>query len=121
MRVHSDPNGGRMLWNRKERHYRKFMSSQEYATKAIELASKCKFFAEKTCKEWREETALDSTDWEGLREMREIYLSLQILRHSAEVVLQRARLIKSSRMNKSQSMFKNGQPACSDQRARDDP
>ena len=69
-------------------------SKQAYAPKAIELASKCKSFVEKTCQEWREETAVDSTDWQGLREMREVYFSLQSLRHSAEVVLQRASLIK---------------------------
>jgi hypothetical protein len=72
-----------------------FMTKQEYMGNAIELAAGCKLFAEKTCQEWREETPVDATDWSGVSEMREIYFSLQTLRHAAEVVLQRAKLIKT--------------------------
>jgi len=70
------------------------MTKQEYMQKTIELAGRCKLFAENTCREWREETAGDAAGWNGLTEMREVYFSLQTLRHAAELVLLRARLTK---------------------------
>ena len=71
------------------------MTKQEYMEKAMELAARCKLFAEKTCQEWREETPVDATGWNGLMEMREVYFCLQTLRHASELVLQRAALIKT--------------------------
>ena len=60
--------------------------------KAIELARRCKSFADKTCQEWREKTQGEGANWRGANEMRELYFNLQVLRHSSEVVLQRASL-----------------------------
>jgi hypothetical protein len=62
--------------------------------KAIELARGCKSFADKTCYEWREDTQAEGADWRDANEMRELYFNLQVLRHSSEVVLQRANLLK---------------------------
>jgi hypothetical protein len=62
--------------------------------KATELARRCTSFAERTCHEWKEDTHAEGADWRGTNEMRELYFSLQVLRHSAEVVLQRARFLK---------------------------
>ena len=62
--------------------------------KAIELARRCKAFADKTCHEWREDTQAEGADWRDANEMRELYFNLQVLRHSSEVVLQRASLLK---------------------------
>jgi hypothetical protein len=62
--------------------------------KAIELAQWCKSFADKTCHEWREDTQPEGADWRDANEIRELYFNLQVLRHSSEVVLQRASLLK---------------------------
>jgi hypothetical protein len=62
--------------------------------KAVELARRCKFFADKTCHEWSEDTQAEGVDWRGANEMRELYFNLQVLRHSSEMVLQRASLLK---------------------------
>jgi hypothetical protein len=62
--------------------------------KAIELAWGCKSFADKTCHEWREDIQPEGADWRDAKEMRELYFNLQVLRHSSEVVLQRASLLK---------------------------
>ena len=71
------------------------MSEQKQnSVKAIELALRCKFFANKTCHEWREDTQAEGIDWRDANEMRELYFNLQVLRHSSEVVLQRAGLLK---------------------------
>jgi hypothetical protein len=70
------------------------MTKQEYMRRAIELAGRCKLFAENTCQELREETAGEAAGWNGLTEMREVYFSLQTLRHASELALQRARLTK---------------------------
>jgi hypothetical protein len=72
-----------------------FMTKQEYMGKAIELAVRCKWVAEKTCQEWSEDTPADAFDWNGVSEMRKVYFSLQTLRRAADVVLQRAKLIKT--------------------------
>ena len=64
--------------------------------KAIELAQRCKSFAYKTCHEWREDTQAEGADWRDANELRELYFNLQVLRHSSEVVLQRAGLLKNS-------------------------
>ena len=45
-----------------------FMTKQEYMGKAIELAVRCKWVAEKTCQEWSEETPADAFDWNGVSE-----------------------------------------------------
>ena len=36
----------------------------------------------------------EGADWRDANEMRELYFNLQVLRHSSEVVLQRASLSK---------------------------
>ena len=73
------------------------MSEQKQKSgKAIELARQCKFFADKTCHEWREDTQAEGADWRDANEMRELYFNLQVVRHSSEVVLQRAGLLKNS-------------------------
>ena len=59
---------------------------------AIELARRCKSFADKTCHEWREDTQAQGADWRDTSEMRELYFNLQVLRHSSEVILQRVSL-----------------------------
>jgi hypothetical protein len=64
--------------------------------KAIELALRCKYFADETCHEWTEDTQSEGGDWRAASEMRELYFSLQVLRHSSEVVLQRASLLNNS-------------------------
>jgi hypothetical protein len=71
------------------------MSEQKQNSgKAIELARCCKSFVDKTCHEWREDTQPEGADWRYVNEMRELYFNLQVLRHSSEVVLQRAGLLK---------------------------
>jgi hypothetical protein len=62
----------------------------------IELARRCKSFADKTCHEWREDTQAQGVDWRDTNEMRELYFNLQVLRHSSEVVLQRAAYLQNS-------------------------
>jgi hypothetical protein len=62
--------------------------------KAFELARRCKSFADNTCHEWREGNQAEGSDWRDANEMRELYFNLQVLRHSSEVVLQRASLLK---------------------------
>jgi hypothetical protein len=71
------------------------MTKKEYIENAVDVATRCKLFAEKTCRNWREETPAAAPYWDGLGEMRELYYTLQTVRHSAEVVLQRAQLIKT--------------------------
>jgi len=45
------------------------MNEQEYLDKAIELAAKCKAFAEKTCRQWKEQTSGDVAGWKSLSEI----------------------------------------------------
>jgi hypothetical protein len=71
------------------------MTKREYIENAVDVATRCKLFAEKTCRNWRDETPADTPYRDGLGEMRELYYSLQTVRHSAEVVLRRAKLIKT--------------------------
>ena len=71
------------------------MDEEEYLTKAIELAARCKVFAEKTCRQWKEETSGYEAGWKSLTEIREIYLTLQMLRHKADLLLQRGMLLRS--------------------------
>jgi hypothetical protein len=74
-----------------ERCNRIVMTKREYLENATELAGRCKLFAEKICRDWKEETPADVPTWETPGEMRELYYSVLTLRHAAEVVLQRAR------------------------------
>lgn len=67
---------------------------KQNSEKAIELARRSKSFAERTCHEWREDAQAEGADWREANEMRELYFNLQVLRHSSEVVLQRANLLK---------------------------
>ena len=71
------------------------MDEEEYLNKAIELAARCKVFAEKTCRQWKEETSGYEAGWKSLSEIREIYLTLQMLRHKADLLLQRGMLLRS--------------------------
>lgn len=38
---------------------------------------------------------MEASNWNGLSEMREVYFSLQALRHASEMLLQRSKLIKT--------------------------
>jgi hypothetical protein len=61
--------------------------------RAIELARRCKFFVDQSCHVWTEDAQAEGSDWRAASEMRELYFSLQVVRHSSEVVLQRASLL----------------------------
>jgi hypothetical protein len=54
-----------MLSSKKEGFNHIFMTKQEYMEKAIELAARCKLFAEKPCHELREETLICNCDEYG--------------------------------------------------------
>ena len=71
------------------------MDEEEYLNKAIELAARCKVFAEKTCRQWKEETSGYEAGWKSLSEIREIYLTLQMLGHKADLLLERGMLLRS--------------------------
>ena len=79
------------------------MDEEEYLNKAIELAARCKVFAEKTCRQWKEETS--GYEAGCLSEIREIYLTLQMLRHEADLLLQRAMLLRSLNSDEKQAMI----------------
>jgi hypothetical protein len=72
------------------------MTKREYLENAAELARRCILFAEKICRDWKEETPADVPTWDSPGEMRELYYDVLTLRHAAEVVLQRARLSNTS-------------------------
>jgi hypothetical protein len=71
------------------------MTKEEYATKAMQLAAKCKVFAEETCREWSveapgAEVPDDATAWEGLGEFKDLYLTLETLKAKADLLFNRA-------------------------------
>ena len=68
------------------------MTKREYLENAIELANRCKFFGENICRDWKEETPVDTPTWNGLGEMKELYYKVLTVREEAERVLQRAKL-----------------------------
>jgi AraC-like DNA-binding protein len=51
-------------------------------------------FADKTCRDWKEESPENAPVWNDVNEMRELYYSVLTLRHAAERVIQRAKLFK---------------------------
>jgi hypothetical protein len=58
------------------------MTKEEYADRAIQLTARCKIFTEETCHQWRveapgNEVQYDATAWEDLREVREVYFTLE--------------------------------------------
>jgi hypothetical protein len=70
------------------------VTKYEYTDKAMELAVKCKTFAEYTRQRWRDEVSGDEfpsdvNGWDGLRGVREIYLTLETLEVKAELLSQR--------------------------------
>jgi len=86
--------GRHVVVQKKERYIQIVMTKKEYRENAIALANRCKLFAEKSCLDWKAATPADTAFWYDLGEMRELYYSLLTLRHAAEVVVQRAKLIK---------------------------
>jgi hypothetical protein len=65
------------------------VTKYEYTDKAMELAVKCITFAEYTRQRWRDEVSSDVNGWDGLRGVREIYLTLETLEVKAELLSQR--------------------------------
>ena len=72
------------------------MTKREYLENAIEVANRCKLFGENICRDWKEETPVDTPTWNGLGEMKELYYKVLTVREEAERVLQRARLSNSA-------------------------
>jgi hypothetical protein len=71
------------------------MTKEEYASKLIQLASKCRTFAEETCLQWRtsipgSEIVDDAVDWEDLGD-KDLYLTLETLESKSSLVLHRAK------------------------------
>jgi hypothetical protein len=71
------------------------MTEKEYASKLVQLACKCRAFAEETCLQWRtaipgSEIPDDAGDWEDLGD-KQLYFALEALESKSSLVLQRAK------------------------------
>jgi hypothetical protein len=80
------------------------MTKDEYMEKALKLAAKCKVFAEETCQQWRIEVSgnkipYEATDWEDLRELREVYLTLETLKAKSDSLCRRAMILRRLQFN----------------------
>ena len=72
------------------------MNNEAYVDKVIGLATRCHTMAETTCQQWREQTSGEEFGWQEPNELRELYLALQMLRHKADAVLERAPVLRSA-------------------------
>jgi hypothetical protein len=70
------------------------MTKKECLGPATELATRCRLFADKICRDWNEECSGDEPIWTDVDEMRELYDSVLTLRHAADKALQRVKLFK---------------------------
>lgn len=80
------------------------MTKNEYMEKAMKLAAKCKVFAEETCQQWRTEVSGNeiphqATGWEDLREVREVYLTLETLKAKSDSLCSRAMILRRLKFN----------------------
>ena len=71
------------------------MNQEAYVDKVIELAARCHTMAETTCQEWRQQTSGEEFGCQGPNEPRELYFALQMLKHKADAVLERATILRS--------------------------